>query len=323
MKNSSYILLAIVLLFTYACEPKQAQQEEAQPVQANPELEASQGYVAVEGGKIWYGIMGGGTQTPLLCMHGGPGGTSKGFFHLSEISKERPVIMFDQLGSGQSDYHEDTSLMKVEKLVEQVKAIQRELKLNEFYLVGSSWGSGLALEYYNKYPEGVKGIVFLSPYFSTPIWTADADTLIAALPDSIQTAIRNGERDSLFNTDSYIAANRHFASLHGRRNEYIKHPYDTVTSAFNAFIYNYMWGPTEFTARGTLKDYDNAHSLKKIKVPALFATGEFDEARPTTVKRLSQMVKGSEFVVIPDAAHFTLNDNREAVVSAIEAFLEK
>ena len=106
-------------------------------------------------------------------------------------------------------------------------------------------------------------------------------------------------------------------------NEYIKHPYDTVAARVNAFIYNYMWGPTEFTAEGTLKDYDNAQSLKEVTVPTLFTTGEFDEARPDTVEKLSQMVEGAEFVMIPDAAHYSLNDNRPAVIAAMKAFLEK
>ena len=83
-----------------------------------------------------------------------------------------------------------------------------------------------------------------------------------------------------------------------------------------------MWGPSEFTATGTLRNYDNVQSLKKVKVPALFTTGEFDEARPETVKKLSEMVNDSRFVIIPDAGHFSLNDNRQAVIRAIQEFLE-
>ena len=289
---------------------------------SNPVLQEGDGFVEVEGGKIWYGIMGNGDKTPLLCLHGGPGGTSKSYYSLSEISKERPVIMFDQLGTGRSDHHQDTALLKVELFVEQVKAIKSELNLNEFYLVGSSWGAALALEYYTHHPEGIKGIIFNSPYFSTPIWTEDAAMLVAELPDSIQNAIHIAERDSLFDTDSYAAANRFFARKHGRRKELVKHPYDTVPSQRNTFIYNYMWGPSEFTATGTLKNYDNAQSLKEVRVPALFTTGEFDEARPETVNKLSQMVIDSRFVTIPDAGHFSLNDNRQAVVRAIQEFIE-
>lgn len=313
MKNhlNCYILI-LLLLSGCAVDSKRS----------NPFLHQGEGFLEVEGGKIWYGIMGDGDNAPLLCLHGGPGGTSKSYYNLSEISKERPVILFDQLGSGRSDHHQDTALLKVELLVEQVKAIKSELGLNELYLLGSSWGAALALEYYTHHPEGIKGIIFNSPYFSTPIWIEDATKLVAGLPDSIQTAIRIAERDSVYDTDAYKAANKFFASRHGRRKELFKHPYDTVESKRNKFIYNYMWGPSEFTATGTLRNYDNAQSLNKVKIPALFTTGEFDEAIPETVYKLSQMVNDSEFVIIPGAGHFTLNDNRQAVVRAIQEFLE-
>ena len=310
----NFVHFFIIFLLLFSCKDN--------PKQSSLSLQKGVGFIEVQGGKIWYGIMGEGDKAPLLCLHGGPGGTSRSYYNLSEISKERHVILFDQLGTGRSDHHQDTALLKVELFVEQVKAVKTELKLNEFYLVGSSWGAALALEYYMKHPEGIKGIIFNSPYFSTPIWTEDAAMLVAELPDSIQTAIHIAERDSLFDTESYAAANLFFARKHGRRKELVKHPYDTVPSRGNSFIYNYMWGPSEFTARGTLRNYDNAQSLKEVSVPTLFTTGEFDEARPETVDRLSQMVGDSKFVMIPDAGHFTLNDNRPAVVSAIQEFIE-
>lgn len=285
----------------------------------NPYLQTKDGFIKVEGGKIWYGIMGEGDRTPLMYLHGGPGGRSS--FNLSEIADERPVIIFDQLGNGRSDHHQDTTLLKVHKLVEQVRAVKTALNLNEFYLSGGSWGTALALEYYNKYPEGIKGLIFKSPYFSTAIWTADADTLIAALPDTIQRAIRTAEADSIFDTESYANANRFFASQHGRRTAYKPHSYDTLEYESNRFVYYYMWGPSEFTSTGTLRNYDIHQTLKDIKVPVLFTTGEFDEARPPTVRRFSQMVPGSTFVIIEGAGHSTSNDNRPALISAMKKFL--
>ena len=313
MKNAATFFWLLILLIS-GCTAKKTS--------SNPYLEHGEGFVEVEGGKIWYGIMGEGDSTPLLCLHGGPGGTSKSYYNLSEIAKERPVIMFDQLGTGRSHHHQDTALLKVEKFVEQVKAIKTALNLNEFYIVGGSWGAALALEYYIQYPEGIKAIIFNSPYFSTKIWTDDAAKLVAALPDSIQSAIRIAERDSVFDSDSYTAADNYFASLHGRRKAFAKHPYDTVESKGNTFIYNYMWGPSEFTATGTLRDYDNHQNLKNVTIPALFTTGEFDEARPETVEKLSQLTRNSKFLLIPEAGHSTLNDNKPAMLIAIREFLK-
>lgn len=305
-------VFSVLIFFITSCNPLDKA--------TNPYLKAKDGFIKVEGGKIWYGITGEGDNIPLLYLHGGPG--SKSNFNLSEIGDERPVIIFDQLGNGRSDHHKDTRLLKVHKLVAQVHAVKTALNLNEFYLSGGSWGTALALEYYNKYPEGIKGLIFNSPYFSTLIWTADADILIAALPDSIQSVIRNAEVDSVFNTDAYANADKVFAKKHGMRTAYKPHPYDTIAYKSDPFIYNYMWGPSEFTSTGTLKNYDIHQTLKDIKVPVLFTTGEFDEARPPTVRKFSKLVPLSEMVVIEGAGHFTSNDNRSALIFAMKKFLK-
>ncbi|MDI1322976.1 MAG: proline iminopeptidase-family hydrolase [Algoriphagus sp.] len=287
----------------------------------NPYLKSGEGYIQVEGGKVWYGIMGEGENTPLLVMHGGPGSTSRSFYQYSSIAEDRPIIMFDQLGSGRSDYHEDTSLLKVENFVAQIEALRKELGLKDFYVLGHSWGTALGLEYYLAHPEGIKGLVFSSPYFSTAIWDADADTLISTLPDSIQFAIQIGEENGDFMSAEYLKADEVFAKNFGLRKTRLSSELDTVPSESNSFIYNYMWGPTEFTATGTLKNYDRLTELKEVKVPTLFMTGEFDEARPTSVRYFQSLVPNSKFMMIEGAGHATMHDNNDQTVESIRSFL--
>jgi proline iminopeptidase len=73
---------------------------------------------------------------------------------------------------------------------------------------------------------------------------------------------------------------------------------------------------------GPLKDYDRTGELHKIKVPALFLTGEFDEARPTTVKWYASKVSGAQFALIPGAAHMTMQDNATGTNDAIRKFIK-
>ena len=324
--KSALILVLIVFLSLWGCR-KETGSEKTRPEingsqtqQKVPLSEFKDGYVEVEGGRLWYRMLGSGDGTPVITIHGGPGGTHRSFYQFEPISEDRPLILFDQLGSGKSTRHQDTTLLNVDDFVEQVHALREALDLKEVYLHGHSWGTALALESYLKHPEGVKGIVFNSPYFKTEIWEADADTLITYLPDSIQLAIEKGERESNFTSQSYLNANRVFLSNYGRRKSRPSNPWDTVKAESNDFIYNYMWGPTEFTATGTLKNYDRFASLKEIEVPVLFVTGEFDEARPVTVKRYQREVENSEFVVIEDAGHATMHDNREQNVEVIREF---
>lgn len=302
------LLIVFVIPFLYACQQKSIDQPH-------------EGYISVKGGKIWYRIFGEGKGTPIMMLHGGPGGTSRSFYQFEEIGKDRPIVIFDQLGGGRSDYHTDSSLLTVDNFVEQVEAVRKELGLTSFYLHGHSWGTALALEYYLKYPQAVKAISFNSPYFSTKVWKADADTLIASLPDSIQQYIKTGEQTHTFDSPEYQRANTFFAKNFGLRTERKKSELDTAEAKSNKFIYRYMWGPTEFTATGSLLNYDRIESLRTIKVPVLFITGEFDEARPQTVQRFQQMVPGAKLAVIPNAGHSTMHDNKEENIKVLKAFL--
>ena len=62
-----------------------------------------EGYVNVPGGKIYYARMGNGPGTPLIVIHGGPGSSSYGLKAFAALGDERPVIRYDQLGSGKAD----------------------------------------------------------------------------------------------------------------------------------------------------------------------------------------------------------------------------
>ena len=240
----------------------------------------------------------------------------------------------DQLGGGLSTYHEDTTLLKVDKFVDQVKAITDELNLNEFYLTGHSWGTALALEYYLQYPKGVKGIVFNSPYFSTSIWVADSDTLITQLPENIQRDIAIAEKTNAFETEAYQNAMMTFYENFMIRSTEVNWDsipgYELFSPSFkhknissNNFIYNYMWGPSEFSATGTLINYEINEALNKISVPVLFTTGEFDEARPSTVKRFTSLVPDAEYLEIPNSGHAISIDNPKKLIKAHRDFTNK
>jgi proline iminopeptidase len=290
--------------------------------QAENQIQAHEGKVVVDGGEIWYKVMGEGEKTPVLTLHGGPGGTHRYFYQLSPQTDERSVILFDQLGGGRSEYHIDTTLMTVEYFVEQVKAVKEELELDEFYLLGHSWGGSLAIEYYLKYPEGIKGLILSSPLISTPRWEADADTLIMTLPPEMQDIIETANSTGDYVSEDYQKANDYYWSQFGLRTDKNDHPLDTVEVSGNSIIYNYMWGPSEFRCTGTLKNFDRTESLSEISVPTLFLTGEFDEARPQTVEYFSEKVPNAEFEVIKGAGHSTLHDNQDSYNQILSSILK-
>jgi proline iminopeptidase len=86
-------------------------------------------------------------------------------------------------------------------------------------------------------------------------------------------------------------------------------------------VYEYMWGPTEFTATGTLVGFDRLDRLGDIDVPVLFIVGRYDEARPETMFEFQGLIPGSLVEVVEDAGHMSMEDQPERFNMAVQEFL--
>ena len=286
----------------------------------SPSLHSGEGFIPVKGGKVWYRIVGSGDNTPVVLLHGGPGSTSYYLNPMQALGSDRPVIFFDQLGCGRSDKLTDTTLMTTAAYVEQFEEVRKALGLEKFYLYGHSWGTMLGMDYYLKYPAAIKAMVIASPCLSASLWEKDADTLIAALPDSVQKLILGNTN---YTSPEYEKAVGIYYQHYLSRRTTPSADMDSVEKQFGMNVYQFMWGPSEFTATGNLKNYDRMPDLPKVKVPVLFTAGEYDEARPSTVKFCASQVPGARFVMIPGAGHMTMQDNTTVNNQVVADFLKE
>ncbi|MDX1408145.1 MAG: proline iminopeptidase-family hydrolase [Saprospiraceae bacterium] len=301
--------LLLLLLFSMSCQ-KELDRE---------------GFVSVDGGKVWYRMIGEGDGDPLLILHGGPGSRSCAMIPgLSLLADERPVIFYDQLGSGNSDRPTDTTLWKTERFVNEIDHVRKQLNLDELHILGHSCGSTFLIEYMiTKKPQGVRSVIFSSPMISTPDWIRDAQILLSQMPTGVQDTIAKYEALKDYSAPSYAAATDSFYARHLSRKSW---PYPPISECedvpgFNEQVYNYMWGPTEFTATGTLLDFDRTADLTQIDQPILFVTGEYDEARPETMYKYQALSQNATVEIISEAAHMTMIDQPERLAEVISRFL--
>lgn len=289
----------------------------------NNGLTPGEGYVDVEGGRVWYRIVGSGSQTPLLLLHGGPGAPSYYLNPLEQVSVDRPVIFYDQLGAGRSDRPTDASLWTIDRFIGELVEVREALGLDEVHILGHSWGSMLAVDYMITEPKGVQSLILASPALSVRRWAEDADKLIAQLPEQYQQAIERHEAAGTTDDPEYQEATMEYYKRYLSRSDPWSADLQLAFENFNTDIYGLMWGPSEFTATGTLKDYEREDDLPKLDLPVLFTAGRYDEATPETVQYFQSLVPGSKIAIFENSAHMTMLDEPETYNDVVRQFLNE
>jgi proline iminopeptidase len=283
-------------------------------------LPAGEHRLAVADGNIWYKVSGSGTGAPVVLLHGGPGFSSFYLKPLEALGDDRPVVRYDQLGGGKSDGLRDTSKMNIAHFVGELEALRQHLGYERMHVLGHSWGTILAVEYYKTHPDRVLSLTLGSSALDIPSWERNARRLLTTLSDSAQRAIKTREAEGKFDAPDYQAGLAEFYAKYVWLRP-VPADLDSLMSTANQAIYMHMQGPSEFTITGTLKTYDATPQLKDIRVPTLFVVGEVDEADVPTVRRHAALVPGGRVVVIPNAAHITTWDNPDALNAAVREFL--
>jgi len=293
------------------------------PLTAGEPPQPGEGFVGVTGGPVWYHVAGSGPGVPLLLLHGGPGGTSCGFSRLELLGDQRPLIRYDQLGSGRSGRPEDSSLWQVDRFIEELHTLRLHLGLDRLHLLGHSWGASLAAAYVlAKGTDGIVSLTLSSPLLSTPAWIADANLLRQQLPEDVQRVLAEHEAAGTTDSEAYQQATEVFYERFVYAGPAPEEAPECAGAPWNPVVYEYMWGPTEFYATGNLLEFDLTARLHEIDVPTLFIAGEHDEARPETVETFRQRIPGARLEIIQGAAHATISKAPERYATVLEEFLD-
>ncbi len=118
-----------------------------------------------------------GEGPPLLLIHG-MGVTYTIWRNLVPLLRPHyKLIMAEMPGHGASpalppgeDYYQYSA--------EQVEILRRELKINQWSLLGYSMGAWVAQAYLQKYPQRASGVIFLCPAVLTRMWSFSLKGLI-------------------------------------------------------------------------------------------------------------------------------------------------
>lgn len=292
-------------------------------------MKITEGYMPYLGYRTYYRIVGEktGDKKPLVLLHGGPGSAHNYFEVLDRLAEEdgRQLIMYDQIGCGESYVENRPDLWTSKTWVEELIALREHLGLDEIHLLGQSWGGMLLLDYTCNYkPEGLKSLILSSTLPASWMWGIEQHRMIKELPKEMQDAIEKATAINDYSDPVYQAAEAEYMSRHcsgpvtEESPECLRRP---VQKGGESYVVG--WGPNEYTPMGTLKDYDVTEQLKDIKEPSLVINGGNDLCTPYIAKYMYDRIPNSRWELFRTSRHMCFVEENDKYVELMKEWLNQ
>ncbi len=281
--------------------------------------------------KVWTKRIGNNPKIKVLLLHGGPGVTHE---YLECFDSYFPkegfeYYYYDQLGSYYSDQPSDSTLWSTERFVEEVEQVRKALNLKKdnFYLYGQSWGGILAIEYALKYQENLKGLIISNMMMSIPDYIKYAEEVLGPqLDPSVLAEIKEIEANKDYDNPRYMElVATHYYPEHVLRMPLENWP-DPVNRAFkhlNPEVYVPMQGKSEFGVAGDakLKYWVRKSDLPKITVPTLIIGAEYDTMDPKHMQWVASQVQYGRYLHCPNGSHMAMYDDQQIYFEGLIKFV--
>jgi proline iminopeptidase len=106
--------------------------------------------------------------TPVVFVHGGPGGGTEPDHRRYFDPEAYRIILFDQRGCGRSTPRASLELNTTWDLVGDMERLRAMLDIERWVVFGGSWGSTLSLAYAERHPERVRALVLRGIFMLRP-----------------------------------------------------------------------------------------------------------------------------------------------------------
>ena len=291
-------------------------------------MKINEGYMPFMGYKTYYRTVGERTdKAPLILLHGGPGSTHNYFEVLDRVAEEdgRMLVMYDQIGCGNSYVDGRPELWKAETWVNELIALRKHLGLDTCHLLGQSWGGMLLLTYICGYEHsGVKSDILSSTLPASWLWGIEQARMIKELPEEYQEAIKTATETGDYSSDIYQRAEEEYMLRHAAGKPDPDGP-ECLLRKKRTGRESYVvgWGPNEYTPMGTLKDYDVIDKLKDIKEPCLVINGGNDLCTPYIAKVMYDNIPNSRWELFRECRHMCFVEDNDHYVEVLKEWLNE
>ena len=280
--------------------------------------------------RVWTKRTGNNAAIKVLLLHGGPGATHE---YMEAFDRYFPAAgieyyYYDQLGSFYSDQPDAPELLDVARFVDEVEQVRTALRLDHsnFYLLGTSWGGLLAIEYALKHQQNLKGLIVSNMVSSIPAYKEYAQkVLMPAMDQKALAEIKSLEARKKYDDPRYMELlMQHHYVYHVLRMPPDQWP-DPVNRTFkhlNPKVYIPMQGPSELDASGILAKWDRPADLPKITVPTLTIGAKFDTMDPAYMEMMSKKVQKGRYLFCPNGSHLAMYDDQKTYMDGVVRFIQ-
>jgi proline iminopeptidase len=258
-----------------------------------------------------------GEGIPLILINGGPGGTHHCFHpHLSRAKGFARIIYYDQRGCGLSDYKPEKGYT-VNQAVDDLERLRKALDIDQWVVLGFSYGGLLGQCYATKYPENLKGLVLVGSSLG----------FLDLSPSRDQEFISDQESkkiSQIWGTPGLSVAQAVYnLQLNGdwkRQNYYRPSRDDLARMALYECVYDKDFrhpGPSE-------NEVDLLGTFEDCPIPTLILEGKWDMTwSADKPQRLLKNHPNARLVIFNESAHSIFEDEPEAFFAELQHFLSE
>ena len=183
--------------------------------------------IGEEGIQIWFRTWGRSDGIPVVFIHGGPGNAIAEYNNtrfFADVDDTFFVVEIDQRGTGysQPSVRDDWKNMKhyqdisIDKMCADFEAVRKHLGIDQWLVFGGSFGSTLAINYGERYPESSMALIIRGVYLDT----AEEVYAVYSRKSYLDHPKRLHEFDILYQYAArYIAAKEHYSAVRSRKGD--------------------------------------------------------------------------------------------------------
>jgi proline iminopeptidase len=260
----------------------------------------------------------------VLLLHGGPGFSHDYLEAFEAFLPQAGIEMYyyDQLGCGNSDQPEDSSLWTLARYTQEVEEVRQGLDLDRFILFGHSWGGILGIEYALTYPQHLRGLVISNMTAGVQSYLKRIATIRSQLPPDVLQRLAAIEAREDYDSPEYgqIMMENLYPKVICRSVPWPE-PVQRIFRLANLKIYNLMQGRSEFLVTGNLKDWERWDRLHEIAVRSLSIGAHYDEMDPEDMRRIATLIPKGRYAYCPNGSHMCMWDDQAVYFEQLLAFL--